>query len=50
MRRLKEIAEREKRTLTWLAIVERLKRSPVYAKKLIGVADVSWVSYAKRRI
>ena len=50
MRRLKEIAERERRTLTWLEIVERLKRSPVYAKKLIGVADVSWVSYAKRRI
>ena len=49
MRRLKEIAEREKRTLTWLEIVERLRRSPVYAKKLIGVADVSWVSYAKRR-
>lgn len=50
MRRLKDIAEREKRTLTWLEIVERLKRSPIYAKKLIGVADVSWVSYAKRRI
>ena len=50
MRRLKDIAEREKRTLTWLEIVERLKRSPVYAKKLIGVTDVSWVSYAKRRI
>ena len=49
MRRLKEIAEREKRTLTWLEIVERLRRSPVYAKKLIGVADDSWVSYAKRR-
>ena len=49
MRRLKDIAEREKRTLTWLEIVERLKRSPIYAKKLIGVADVSWVSYAKRR-
>ena len=49
MRRLKDIAEREKRTLTWLEIVERLKRSPVYAKKLIGVADVSWISYAKRR-
>ena len=49
MRRLKEIAEREKRTLTWLEIVERLRRSPVYAKKLLGVADVSWVSYAKRR-
>lgn len=49
MRRLKDIAEREKRTLTWLEIVERLKRNPIYAKKLIGVADVSWVSYAKRR-
>lgn len=49
MRRLKDIAEREKRALTWLEIVERLKRSPIYAKKLIGVADVSWVSYAKRR-
>ena len=49
MRRLKGIAEREKRTLTWLEIVERLKRSPIYAKKLIGVADDSWVSYAKRR-
>ena len=49
MRRLKDIAEREKRTLTWLGIVERLKRSPIYAKKLLGVADDSWVSYAKRR-
>ena len=49
MRRLKDIAEREKRALTWLGIVERLKRSPIYAKKLLGVADDSWVSYAKRR-
>ena len=49
MRRLKDIAEREKRALTWLGVVERLKRSPIYAKKLLGVADNSWVSYAKRR-
>ena len=49
MRRLKEIAEREHRKRTWGEIVEWLRRSPVYAKKLLGVSDDSWIAYAKRR-
>lgn len=49
MRRLKDIAEREHRKRTWGEIVEWLRRSPVYAKKLLGVSDDSWIAYAKRR-